>query len=269
MLEFKKGYPENLEGKAVVYAKIYCETKKAEKCEKCPAYLSKEDIFFAAYASNNILEYMEKMGAPEEIIENAKGLEKSLLNLLEKEGRKTSGKMPMFAAPFNVESEQDLLLGQEDVIYLGEYSSLSRALISVKSAVELYVSSFQEQVEKKHGVDSDEGKQENPITYKDFAGESIRNYIIENFIIPMVNVHTGIAAHKNMKSIKRDFIRFSATAPFFSDVLDLCDAIEKSPIVINTDLTDAYINKIVAIHKEDYTIAAEMRDKIKEIKDSS
>lgn len=97
--------------------------------------------------------------------------------------------------------------------------------------------SFSDQLERKHEIKGshEEQKAASP-TYKDFEGEPIGKYIIDNYVIPMVRAQEQ-EDNKKLKEIKRKFIRFSAKALFFTDILDLCRAIEDKEI--NTNLADS------------------------------
>lgn len=266
MLEFKKGDPNSLKGRAIVYVKGSCEPDSGEKCKVCPRYQNLTDVVLAVYVSNNVTDYIEKMGLFEHGDKIKEAIEKQTREAEKQLGIKLKGKIPFFVAPLPGVSEVDLLISEEDIIYAGEFTSCLNLQLAISGASSLYAANLEEQVKKKHKV---EEKAEKPFvkkpTYKDFEGKSIREYITNNFVIPMVDTKLGYISDVDFEFVKNEFMRFSENSLFYSDVIELCEIIGSSQSVINTELTDAYINKLVAIHSEDYTVAGDMKKKIEGI----
>ena len=266
MLEFKKGNQENLEGKAIVYSRFKSKDgngirPNCKSCDKeCPVTI-KDGVILALYFATNITDYMEKIGVPQEVIEAGEDIEKKVREITDKLGEKS--KTPMYAVPITITSETDLLLGSEDILFVGEYSDTRRCVKAVLSGLELYFLMFCEQLERKHDLDPCQD-QKTKLTYKDFEGESIRKQIIDNYLVPMLDAQR-YGDSKKFREAKKRFIRFSAKAPFFTDTLDLCKAILNTEKTPNTNLTDAFLAKIIAVHTEDYSAAAELRDRIREL----
>jgi excinuclease UvrABC nuclease subunit len=64
--------------------------------------------------------------------------------------------------------------------------------------------------------------------------------------------------------LKRGFLKFSEGTPFEKDAIEICNLLENVGSA-SLKLIALYTNKIVAVHKQDYEEAAEIRDKIKEL----
>lgn len=271
MIELTKGNEKDLEGKVIVYAKL--KTKdgndlrvlQKEGDNEYPVIIEDGHIF-ALYLATNPTDFKERTGASTTFFEEmSKKIEamKEIAKNIGKEPKIT----PVYAAPIPIASEVDLKLGSEDVLFVGEYSNPERCMQAVNKGSDIYLIKFNDQLERKHelnGFQKEVEQEPSKPTYKDeeFKGTALRDYILPTFIAPMVTAQMR-GDHKEFIKVKKEFIMFSAKAPFFTDVLDLCHAISESKKTINTEVTDTYLAKIIALHTEDYGAAAKIRDKIK------
>jgi len=250
------GDEDNLEGKVIIYSKLKRDSDLTD-------YIDKE--IFAMYVATNPEDYVEKIGVPEYMIDD-------IISQLEETTQKLSQRSEIkivsaYIMPIHAASEDELRLEPENLFYVGEYFDPKSCMAAVYKGAEFYLLMFEDQLSTNHKLGNLSKEEYCGPTYHDFEGKDIKEYVIKNFVKPMIEAKQ-CNEDKSFKDIKRDFIGFSAGSHFISDVLDLCSYINKHRLNINTNLSDAYIDKLSAIHIENYEKAAKMRDEIGKLKDN-
>lgn len=121
LIKFVKGNINGLEGKAILYSKL--KTKKGHQ-------------LLGIYLTLNPMDIVEKFNEP---LEFAEKVEKTI--------KKYKNCTHAFIVPIFIESEGDLMLGEEDVIFAGIYSCPKRCQEAIKSSFNLYLLRVMEQKE--------------------------------------------------------------------------------------------------------------------------
>jgi len=148
-------------------------------------------------------------------------------------------------------AEEEIPDISNELLFTGRYNRKQDCLKAVQEGMEYYLQKFYSQMFKKH-VDNKEG------VYWKINGKGIKKHISGRYITPMLKA-VKKKDDEDYWSLKHRFRRFSEGAPFELDIFRLCKLIEvKAP----KRLIKAYVNKITAIHEQDYETAAKMRDKI-------
>lgn len=264
-MELIKPNEGELTGKVIVYSKFKGDPDVPKDCEGC-SIAPKDGKIYAMYATTDPTEFMHKTGAPKE------GLDR-LVDEVNDEIKKCEDLgvelkiFQVYATQFPVDSETELLYASEDVLNTGTFSNPIRCIQAVEMGVRYYLLLLEEQTSEKLGdsIYSKGDQQRNPkITYKDFEGKEIRDHVMQEYIIPMID-SIRYDDQIKFKKNRNNFMHFSAGSPFAQDTIDLCDQIERNAKNQSTDLIEARATKINAIHIEDYIVAAQKRDEIKRL----
>jgi len=250
MMKLTKGDPNNLEGRVIIYSR-FKKLVNVPECKQCNLDLE-DGTFFALYFSVDP-EDVKKEGFSEKHFDKEEKITKT------KEFFQTKG-MDDYVTAFlcrpELEPEKEWPKFAEDILFVGEYLSPVKCSIANNAGLHLYTLALEDQL-KKARVEINLRQR----TYHDVKGEQVMAYIINHYITPMFSAKQ-FKDNKMFEHLKKDFIRFSAGSQFERDVLELCGVIESGKI--DTELTDAYITKIVSIHTQNFEAAALMRDRKKE-----
>jgi len=237
-MELIKGDGDNLEGRVIIYSKLsMASDDMASKYNK----MFRDGQIFYIYASTDAAEFSQRTGIDMMLFEKVQ----RCMSIHDEEIK------PMtFIYNGITDSEDELLAGTEDIIFVGEYTTPSSCMIAAEDAFEFYMVNFEEQWHEGQRL----------LSYKDLAGTTIEKHIRSYFISPYARAN---GAEK--KGIEQALLEFSKGSGFFDDVKALCRVLESKDK--NRDyLTDAYLEKITAIHNENYEHAARIRDKISALK---
>ena len=261
---------DDLEGKVVIYSKYIGEPAEIEFSIDADIKLPKLEIdngqFLTMYCTTDSLEFMSKTGVTEEIINH---FNNEIFDLARQKAIEENRVIKMHALMSIYNSKEEIVsFNPDEILFTGEYSNVSRCMKSVKMGLDYYVMQLVEQMSRKIGFNiSDIETKDSKITYNDIHKDSRKQYIMDHYIVPMID-----------SAITDDAIRFSFTQEQFidfsspehsditNDALNLCILIKDSGKKQNTELIDAYVCKMVALINEDYDSAAEKRDLINELK---
>jgi len=276
MINLVKGDMDSLEGKVLVFSRLESQTG--------------ENPILALYAATNPLDFVEKIGAPREMVSDLEKQTKigaeNAIKMIQKElndtfcpGMKIEPVvLPVYITNIPISSEGDLYLGDEDVIDAGVFSNPAACFEAMTMGVKFYLNKHEDNVGKKHGLNEEKEKadgvrkakpecerQAPEINYKNIDRREFRRYVTENFVAPILDSYRDGERHRTSAK-EAEFIRFSAQTPFASNVVELIDVMGGAKDNPNIPLIEAYVNLIVAVREEDYKTAATMRDRIKEIR---
>ncbi len=266
MIELKKGDSEKLEGKVIVYSRLNCPDSSSGNC-------SNNGRVFAMYATDNSDDFAKRVKSSREVLEESddnhlQKIKEGLLGLL---GIKLEH-VNIYAAPIHIDSEEELLQSEEDVVFAGEYSCPQNCMNAVKTALDFYVLRLMDQMIRASKTDNpcEEDKQQPQKTYqedfesKDPNGRRLKAYLMDTYINPMINTK-GKGKFKRLAPLKQDFERFGQGTQFVSDISNICRLMERNMTLKNLNLIGAYVSKLVAVHAEDFETAAKLRDQIAEL----
>jgi len=254
MIELLKGNVDNLQGNVIVFSRL-----EANEEEKIVAF----------YMSTNPLDFLERFALPREALEEMERQTETLQKKFEQVKSEMNAPfaeakiLKTYCAPMDIENEADLYLGEEDVLYMGKYSSLGLCLSAAQVGVQCYLLRHEDNLIRQHHLE--EKLEEKKPTYKDVDKDSLEQHLLREYVVPLIDSYT-YRRQEDAKNLTRDLIRFSSRAPFASDVLALLKTITGNREKPDMDLVEVYLKKIAAINKEDYETAARVRDQINSMK---
>lgn len=252
MIKLVRGNSEKLEGRVISFSRF--EDLKNENSNL-------ERPIFGIYASINLDAFLEKIGADNRMRREFEEKEKKI----KEEIRKKDSRLKVFsfyAAPIPIRSEAELYSGNEDLLDAGIYFSLENCCEATKMGIDLYNIRLQEQIIKEKITSKKITLENPPLDYENYTSvkKELKEYITTHFIIPYLEskMHRDSLRAKH---IEASLLEFSQGAPFIGDIHEILKLIklEQKP---DLNLISDYINKIEAIHNEDYEAAAHYRDKI-------
>lgn len=264
MFEFKRGDSANLEGKVVLYSNLAI-------C-RYPDY----KLVVATYGSTDLDDLFSKASQFE--LENAAILKEPLNEIVGKvlKGIDASRVVPFWWIGFSLPSEE-LITSSEghDVVYVGNYSVPETCQHAMHAASNLYSFTFADQMSSRHkkfGDDTTIPEKPHGLevrltpnkTHSDFSGEHIGDYVLQTYVVQLLD--SARNGQPNIfDKLREEFTEFSVGSYFMLDVQRLSILAKETQGNVNPKLVEAYVQKIDAIHMQDYAGAAVMRDRIKQL----
>jgi len=257
MLEFKKGNPEKLEGKVVVYAENLglCGEERCAKLKYpylfATANLAEQEEIkerVEELMSTELVEKLKEMGAPQEVLDALK----------DPENRPKI--FPMACRQGEFDSLDEIKQMDADVIYAGKISCISMAMQCLMGIAQAYMMNYITQLE--------ESVKTNGVVKPTFT-DRYTNYSSDDFRKKLCELVGGLMDTINNQNydafnqIKANIVAFTRSSPFFPDVTNLI-GIAQTGIRNKLNVMDLYVEKIVAICAEDYKKAGQLDKKIKE-----
>ncbi|MBD3322470.1 MAG: hypothetical protein GF350_15315 [Chitinivibrionales bacterium] len=284
-IEQKKGSQENLDGRLTVYALIDIDQSELLSMNHPVASVIHNGLLVAQgnfQEQNNLRDFLQsEMGLSledglEEIIGKLDGLESALdpdklrekiQNMKEFEDFIPT---PAKIVPFHSESE---IYAQEgDVFFVGSFSHIGNANLSVNSFPILYQARYREQqiVRVRNEIESLVAQIEKggatPKTQKISPATNVREKILKEYIPNMLYCRKE---PKVLDAAKGKFIKFFSQNKFRSDVDAIVNLIEKTDEMSpkHFRLLELYAKKIEEIHRDNFTEAEKINRTIREISD--
>ncbi len=256
MFKFKKGNPENLEGKVLIYTSVICPH-------------SEELIFPALYTSSSPLDVIlfqtKQMGMPDSIAEE---LTKEITNQL-KEEKNSNSIFKTISTPTNLDDIEDFSLIDGDVIEGAKLNNLRLVTSFLTSLSNSYMTLYLSQLESKVGIE----ESLNEILKKSNFKESYKNYKPDQLKEKLYSL-TGLLIdsvrdkHKpRQDKLIGEIISITKDSFFYKDAINLI-SVAKGSDKNKIALSEMYIAKIAAIHSEDYETAEKMKKNIENIEKS-
>tara|TARA_Y100000310_G_scaffold1902_1_gene2385 strand:+ start:1468 stop:2208 length:741 start_codon:yes stop_codon:yes gene_type:complete len=237
----------NLEERVIIYSKF-------KKVDYIPEYseLENGDIF-AAYVTVDVDNIKNLSCFSEERLEQDAAFDEEYSGLTISEGTRV--------LPFDVESEKELLEKPEWILYVGEYTNPDRCEEAIDLGLDYYLLQLEEFDEEEPIVE------EETKDYETIPAGKLRWHILREYAKPMMDAANSEETLELIK-VKERFIEFSVDTPFYSETLEICKTITRKGKSQDTLLVSSYLAKVVRIiaaEREEYVLAAEMRDNIREL----
>ena len=256
---------EPLEGRVFVYSKFVNTTGKEMIVNIGGQNITVKDyIIYATYNSTNPRDIaIKKEVAPEDLESAVKKMEK-----VTEEWKKNNGMLDnpknthFYKIFFTLESEDDLAEFDDEAVPMGEYNNIESCVRAVDLGEDIYFLKLKAQVDKKK-LGTQKKTMANQ-TFKSLVGRSIKDELLFTYINPMIDAQKS-GNESVYTIIKSRLLGFSEGAQFNTDIQSLCGLIEKGQTRPNMYIIQTYLEKIDAIHTEDYAKAARMRDEIAKI----
>ena len=258
MYEFKKGDPKNLAGKAILYSALK-EPQQGNKEDKDGK--EDKDPVCALYLTTDLDEFLDKTGAPEELKDDLKGLEKRINEGLSKFS--PSFKMPLvLPIPMDEDSEDEILeMNVPLIIKVGEYSNLKRCVRSLAAAALYYSIEFEEQCTYQH-LRSQTLKKD---IKKYYSVRDLKETMLKEYVMPLIKaLESGVT--KEAKQLEFNLYRFSMGSRFINEIRPMIDLIEDTNNPNRGKLIEFYLDKVNAINSEQYEKAGEINKKMEQLK---
>jgi|WetSurMetagenome_2_1015567.scaffolds.fasta_scaffold79058_2 hypothetical protein len=254
MIKLVRGTANNLEGKVIAFS----------RCNNAEEGITE---LKAIYASVKPEDYFEKFGSNSEEQDEMRKKKDEFCKRIDEISKKLGVDMRLnltlaHIGEIPVSVEADIFLGNEDIIDAGTFSKKESCYAAMKAAIDLYLTKFNDGPSKNKEKNETMIKEEKETTYRDIARESLNNYLAGKFIGPIIDA----CMERNIQRVselEKEFLKFSAGAPFATDVIDIMRIIREKQEKIDLGLITDYFLKISAINLEKYEIAAEIRDRIK------
>ena len=243
MIELAKGNIDSLEGRVLIYGKFQNG--------------GGEPAIMAAYASTDPIDFAERIGADPSYVQ-----QKMDKRVQEFSGQLASRGIDSHVKGVNVAvfplSEDDIKTYDCDILYVRDWNCIANCHNIIMSSLNIYFSRYVEQLAKKHRINPAE-VHESLVKYNpNDKSVDLKALIYKRFVCPMYSSRDHDKAR--FEDLRQELIAYSKGSPIFNEVLALCQAIEAQAPAGVIELT---IEKIDAIHREDYTRAAEIRDELK------
>ena len=259
MITLTKGNWDNLEGKVLIYAKL--DNEAAAKHFGTSLVCS--------YSSSDILNLAEKVGFEDKvdgIAQKIKEFNEMTASKFSKDGIKVVA-IPFYSAPIFIEDEKDILIGNHDIVFAREWDRFESCVQAVEAGTRIYALKYMEQTIKKYELDNPHSDKKSEAklladeTYTAYAGKSLKNVLIQNYVAPIMDAkNRGETERANVLGVK--LVHFIQGASFAVDGFELLTLAKRAESKRDYDLIDSYLNKIDAIHLERFEDAAKYRDVI-------
>ncbi len=286
-IEWKRGNPESLEGRVIVYTKLDKDKciesleKEGHKTEKIKAFFEqRENVFYAHYWTNSKKAFEVKK---ESLDEMSKAVFKTIEKVIEllDATYKNKKERSFFESPMILLSEEELLNGDEDVIFAGEYSSHLLCQRALNNVVDLYYLQFANELTVSKGKTQEQKEEVRQVkTHLDFFGESFKPYLQTDYVNALFSAHEK-NDKKKIGKLKKELADFfdanNSTSPFrhaalkknikdleslFSDYAKATDRVLKN---LYTQKATLIIDKLDAVHLEQYKEAGKINKRLEEL----
>lgn len=252
MMNLIRGDKNNLLGRVIAFST--CDNPMAIE-----ATGSKPIIAF--YSTTDIDSFIKRIGATENLARDLKRTDKQMKDDVRKKGNLKI--LQNYVSPLNIEDENQLRAGDEDLLFTGEYNSLENCCYAAELGTKFYILNVEEAFAKKVKLPKNKLLIERKPLLENWGlleKETIKSYIKHNFIAP------ALASYQKKDSVRakgiiNDLTEFCVGAPFSDDIAALVGIIRENKSS-NYGLIENYLNKIQAIAQEDYLSAAKFRDQI-------
>ena len=267
-MELKKGNWDNLEGSVLVYAKLK-NFETPGKPIQTEERIIDDGTVYAMYFSEDITRFTDKIGMPkqtiDEIINHAKSsIERNIPDF------ELSSNMVLYIAILGEYKESDLPISDNDnVLFMGNFSTQRECGDYVRKGSDYYFERFAKQMRRGLPLEEDGNTEIVSIkTFEDIEKGQLKGFLSKEYVVPMIN--SASIDVNQMNRYIRAFIRFAETnrnsKQISKDVHELCRHVQRNRVSINTRLVEAYLNKMEAIHSEEWDSAAKYRDIVNELK---
>ena len=276
MFKFKweKGDRDNPKGKAIIYS-VYDPKPNVpiddefEPGQHCFVYVSKDLEDIAVFTKQTMEELRRKLDRSYGIFPEES--ENQDLQLLE-EDIEDDDEIVCFPATYctdaimaTKEEILDRICGDEDIVFVDAFSDPDIYFDSAMEGARLYSMKYQEYLTEQEADDlktfSEDFYNSILTTHNHFQEKDIKEYVWQIFVSPMIKAKE-IAHNEQIKELEKDFKRFSKDSRFENEVNSLCRTLNYGLGSPNSDVIETLIDKINAIHTEQYEQAEELKNKL-------
>jgi hypothetical protein len=266
MFKLTKGNPDELEGKVAIYS-TYMGSDNSD-------HDLKTGQIFARYITIDPLDVAKSFDIPPEYAGTLVSEIKKKSNEILEKAKEPAHKilfMTYIRLLDNITLGDLLKMNAPNVIDAGNYHDPSICIQNISLASSFYFTVFADQQAVKKNISDilqeepvkDNGTQE--ILYKRFfevPGESIKQYVLDNFLKPLCVAHNIDHDSHKVNNIKRKLLDFASGSNFMIDIMEICDLVRDNEHA-DPHRMGVYLNKIVAIHTEKFETAREWDTYIK------
>jgi len=263
MIQFQRGDPENLEGRVLIYSNVGMFNR------------TEQPIVRAGYGTNDLDDLFKT--ATNLGLENTNGVKESLTEALGEDPKRfdITKAVPFYWMGFDVPASDESIHSTEgnDVIFIGAYNHQVQVRKALHSVLDFYVQTYVDQRLSRgetmgRAYQSTANRLEVRLTpnatHNDFSrtttGE-IGDYLLTTYVVPLLDAARNGQSNVFDK-LSEEFDEFSVGSHFTLDVQHLSILIKDAKGIADPRLVAAYVNKMDAIHREDYLGAAAQRDQI-------
>jgi len=242
-MRFTKGKPRELEGKVLVYASL-CRNDESDAIRALYITHDLDDlkVHSGGMSLTELLDnipkkwYVQKSDDPKDVL-------------------------PLYGTIAQMSPhEQDLL--KCDMLFVGTFNTSGACQHAVQLGAEYYVVLLEDQLRHRKAPVQQSAVPPAPAKpqYATIKHEEFGGYILREYVAPLMHeLQSG--TEQRFNALKDSFRSFSAETKFYVDVEGFCDALTFGR-KHNVPLVDAFYQKIMAVHHEDFALAAQLRDKI-------
>jgi len=289
-VERKKGDPEHLDGRVIVYAKIDIDPAEFMTMKHPVASMVHGGILAVQgdYKEQNSLRdfLRSEMGIPlegeglseglKEMIENMDGLESALDPQKLRERLEDMGEFEEFiptpakVVPFN--SEDEILNEPGDIYFAGSFKKVSNAVLGINAVPIIYQAIFREQQMRhlQNEIDSliNQIEWEEPVDVTiSTPGINPEELILKEYIPSMLYQRVDSAG---FSKAQKQFKAFMTGYRFIDDVNAILSLIsmDKEPKATEYKLLELYAKKIALVQTEDFAGAESVKKEIEQLRGS-
>ena len=250
MIEFIKGNQDSLEGRVLIYSNL-------SLCDH-PEHDQVHAMYGNTEASGLISRLLDFGFEENDISTRVNRIVIETSRLVDPLKHKV-----VYFVFFSVKSNEEIIENpkDDDLIFVGKFTDVSRCYSALDATAKLYSNVYTEQRSVRQELMKEPAKIR---THKDFAGEPIIDYVLNKYIVPMLDSMQRDDTNFYQR-LNEELAQFSADSPFASATAEMSAIIKKSGRNPNVPLIEAYVKIIDAVHREDYMGAAAIRDKIKDL----
>ncbi len=204
----------------------------------------------AKYATTDDLDFFKHTNATPEIIEQNRKNVRSLRSAISLRAGKKVEITPYFSKLVPFDTEEQILAQPEPVLYVGTFPEPA-------SAFEMVDTTIRDLVIQTHIWQRGDNKK-----FSAYDSVGLRNHLLVTYVHPLVNARVAGKSRK-VHDARIGFMAFSYGSQFLQEAARFCNDIERGRY--NSEILNAHLDKIAAIHAQDYELAAKMRDRLKEL----
>jgi hypothetical protein len=208
------------------------------------------DYILAMYSTTDDNAFSGTTGVQRNGIRAFEGPHKHVTAVLRQKGIEVRVQPP-YQKLIAVKTEKELEQMAEPALYTGTYREPSEACEAISMTVgEYFTRVWMAQTSNERKFDS-------------YNGKELRDFLYTNFAIPLSIAYR--AKHQNAAhELRTDLMVFSYGSKWQNAAAKMANSIAKSQ-KYSDDLINAHVDMLVAINCENYELAGQLRDKIKEI----
>jgi hypothetical protein len=284
-IEQKKGDPNRLDGRLIVYASIDIDPSEIINMKHPVASMVHNGLLVAQgnfKEQSNLRDFLKsEMGVSleeglEQIIDKLDGLEAALDPQKLKEKLENMDELqdfiptPAKIVPFH--SEEEMMEQEGDVFWTGYFKNIGNAVLSVNAFPIFYQARYREQE-----IESIRSEIENLIAQVE-GNQTTGEHFTQSDIDPAERIEKTFIPNllhnrnntKEFKKTVEEFRRFLSGYPYSDDIENIISMISETDELTEKQLRilDLYAKKVKAVYREEFKEAEKIREQIKALETS-